>query len=58
MIGATGTTGGGRTGLVVELPAATLLPELDAALYRAAARIPGVSVVADAEDAPAAPASA
>ncbi|MFF4119716.1 hypothetical protein ACFY0P_40605 [Streptomyces sp. NPDC001714] len=42
----------------MELPAATLLPELDAALYRAAARIPGVSVVADAEDAPAAPASA
>ncbi len=29
---------------------ATLLPELDAALYRAAARIPGVSVVTDAKD--------
>jgi hypothetical protein len=32
------------------LPDATLLPELDAALYRAAAKIPGVSVVTDAED--------
>ncbi|MFD4502659.1 CU044_5270 family protein [Streptomyces sp. NPDC058457] len=32
------------------LPDATLLPELDAALYRAAAKIPGVSVVADAKD--------
>ncbi|QOV37705.1 CU044_5270 family protein [Streptomyces ferrugineus] len=32
------------------LPSATLLPELNAALYRAAARIPGVSVVRDAED--------
>ncbi|MFI8219669.1 CU044_5270 family protein [Streptomyces sp. NPDC085932] len=30
---------------------ATLLPEVDAALYRAAARIPGVTVVRDAEDA-------
>jgi hypothetical protein len=30
---------------------ATLLPRVDAALYRAAARIPGVSVVRDAEDA-------
>jgi len=29
---------------------ATLLPELDAALYRAAAKIPGVSVVTDAKD--------
>jgi hypothetical protein len=29
---------------------ATLLPELDAALYRAAAKIPGVSVVENAED--------
>ncbi|MGI5456448.1 CU044_5270 family protein [Streptomyces sp. CA-249302] len=29
---------------------ATLLPELDAALYRAAAKVPGVSVVANAED--------
>ncbi|MEV7732286.1 CU044_5270 family protein [Streptomyces sp. NPDC088921] len=29
---------------------ATLLPELDAALYRATARIPGVSVVTDAKD--------
>ncbi|MFI1360721.1 CU044_5270 family protein [Streptomyces sp. NPDC020898] len=32
------------------LPDATLLPELDAALYRAAAKIPGVSVVTDAKD--------
>ncbi|WP_123975506.1 hypothetical protein [Streptomyces sp. Ag109_O5-1] len=32
------------------LPDATLLPELDAALYRTAAKIPGVSVVADAKD--------
>ncbi|WAU78736.1 CU044_5270 family protein [Streptomyces sp. Qhu-G9] len=32
------------------LPDATLLPELDAALYRAAAKIPGVSVIADAKD--------
>ncbi|MFF3378622.1 CU044_5270 family protein [Streptomyces sp. NPDC002680] len=32
------------------LPDATLLPELDAALYRAAAKIPGVSVVDDAKD--------
>lgn len=32
------------------LPDATLLPELDAALYRAAAKIPGVSVVPDAKD--------
>ncbi|MER6083014.1 CU044_5270 family protein [Streptomyces sp. NPDC001833] len=32
------------------LPDATLLPALDAALYRAAARIPGVSVVTRAED--------
>ncbi len=32
------------------LPDAMLLPELDAALYRAAAKIPGVSVVADAKD--------
>ncbi|MEU7337007.1 CU044_5270 family protein [Streptomyces sp. NPDC007074] len=33
------------------LSEATLLPDLDAALYRAAARIPGVSVVDRAEDA-------
>ncbi|MFE0474877.1 CU044_5270 family protein [Streptomyces sp. NPDC058947] len=33
------------------LQGATLLPEVDAALYRAAAMIPGVSVVEDAEDA-------
>ncbi|MDN3270357.1 CU044_5270 family protein [Streptomyces sp. MA15] len=33
------------------LHGATLLPEVDAALYRAAARIPGVTVVEDAEDA-------
>jgi hypothetical protein len=32
------------------LPDATLLPELDAALYRAAAKIPGVAVVTDAKD--------
>lgn len=32
------------------LPDATLLPELDAALYRAAAKIPGVSVVTEAKD--------
>ncbi|MEU6140178.1 CU044_5270 family protein [Streptomyces sp. NPDC047081] len=32
------------------LAEAGLLPELDAALYRAAARIPGVSVVANAKD--------
>ncbi|MBW8740838.1 MAG: CU044_5270 family protein [Streptomyces turgidiscabies] len=32
------------------LPDATLLPELDAALYRAAAKMPGVSVVTDAKD--------
>ncbi|MFG2370219.1 CU044_5270 family protein [Streptomyces sp. NPDC048504] len=32
------------------LPDATLLPELNAALYRAAAKIPGVSVVSDAKD--------
>lgn len=32
------------------LPDATLLPELDAALYRAAAKIPGVSLVTDAKD--------
>ncbi|MFJ7077693.1 CU044_5270 family protein [Streptomyces sp. NPDC098781] len=32
------------------LPSATLLPELNAALYRAAAKIPGVSVVENAED--------
>ncbi|UIX32326.1 CU044_5270 family protein [Streptomyces sp. GQFP] len=32
------------------LPDATLLPELDAALYRAAAKIPGVSLVDDAKD--------
>ncbi|MDQ0933651.1 CU044_5270 family protein [Streptomyces turgidiscabies] len=32
------------------LPDATLLPELDAALYRAAAKIPGVTVVNDAKD--------
>ncbi|MEU3339477.1 CU044_5270 family protein [Streptomyces sp. NPDC006668] len=32
------------------LPDATLLPALDAALYRAAARIPGVSVVQNAKD--------
>ncbi|MFF7472698.1 CU044_5270 family protein [Streptomyces sp. NPDC008092] len=52
-----GTKGEGRTrrSAALEkigdlLPDATLLPELDAALYRAAARIPGVSVVADAKD--------
>lgn len=33
------------------LQGATLLPEVDAALYRTAARIPGVTVVKDAEDA-------
>ncbi|MER6345276.1 CU044_5270 family protein [Streptomyces sp. NPDC001595] len=33
------------------LRGATLLPEVDAALYRAAARIPGVTVVEHAEDA-------
>jgi len=33
------------------LSKATLLPEVDAALYRAAARIPGVSVAEHAEDA-------
>ncbi|KOV74869.1 hypothetical protein ADL00_00865 [Streptomyces sp. AS58] len=33
------------------LPGATLLPQLDAALYRAAARIPGVTLVQHAEDA-------
>ncbi|MFE6172784.1 CU044_5270 family protein [Streptomyces sp. NPDC056464] len=32
------------------LPSAPLLPELNAALYRAAAKIPGVSVVRNAED--------
>ncbi len=32
------------------LPSATLLPDLNAALYRAAAKIPGVSVVDDAKD--------
>ncbi|MFK4099292.1 hypothetical protein ACI2L1_04245 [Streptomyces sp. NPDC019531] len=32
------------------LPDATLLPEPDAALYRAAAKIPGVSVVTGAKD--------
>lgn len=32
------------------LPTATLLPALDAALYRAAAKIPGVSVVTGAKD--------
>ncbi|MEU9456418.1 CU044_5270 family protein [Streptomyces sp. NPDC048277] len=32
------------------LPDAKLLPELDAALYRAAAKIPGVSVVSHAKD--------
>ncbi|GHH07336.1 CU044_5270 family protein [Streptomyces lanatus] len=32
------------------LPSATPLPELNAALYRAAAKIPGVSVVRNAED--------
>ncbi|MEU6550470.1 CU044_5270 family protein [Streptomyces sp. NPDC046915] len=52
-----GTKGDGRTrqSAALEkigdmLPDATLLPELDAALYRAAAKIPGVSVVTDAED--------
>lgn len=33
------------------LQGATLLPEVEAALYRTAARIPGVTVVKDAEDA-------
>ncbi|KOV95528.1 MULTISPECIES: hypothetical protein [unclassified Streptomyces] len=33
------------------LQGAPLLPEVDAALYRTAARIPGVTVVDDAEDA-------
>ncbi|MGW0609391.1 CU044_5270 family protein [Streptomyces sp. NPDC002788] len=33
------------------LPGAILLPQVDAALYRAAARIPGVTVVDNAEDA-------
>ena len=32
------------------LPDASLLPELDAALYRAAAKIPGVSLVTDTKD--------
>ncbi|MFF7979927.1 hypothetical protein ACFZDK_12470 [Streptomyces sp. NPDC007901] len=32
------------------LPDATLLPALDAALYRAAAKVPGVSVVVHAKD--------
>ncbi|MEU6148166.1 hypothetical protein ABZ848_48535 [Streptomyces sp. NPDC047081] len=32
------------------LPDATLLPQLDAALYRAAAKIPGVLVVTRAKD--------
>ena len=53
----TGTRGEGQTreSAALEkigdmLADATLLPELDAALYRAAARIPGVSVVTDAKD--------
>ncbi|NEA64524.1 CU044_5270 family protein [Streptomyces sp. SID12488] len=53
-----GTKGEGRTtreSAALEkigdmLPDAMLLPELDAALYRAAAKIPGVSVVTDAKD--------
>lgn len=52
-----GTKGDERTrqGAVLEkigdmLPDATLLPALDAALYRAAAKVPGVSVVTHAKD--------